>query len=195
MEFIAFILLICIIIFRGLMFNARDEKWYKTLIPGYNKYVIGKLCDCKKLGIAIAVISCLLFVALISYFSIEIYAIRNYATLAKIPENVNEASTVYVTLPAIYLDVLMGIAYASLGIAVIYLVLWTIMTRKFSLKQNKSSWWMFAWIICPLIPYVYFSVINKTVYIPGTGLVTNVIVRETANGKPKTSKASRRRSR
>lgn len=195
MEFIFFVLFICIIIFRGLLFSARDEKWYKTLIPGYNKYILGKLCDAKKLGVIIGVISVLFVAALIAYASVEIYAIQNYATLAKIPENINEASTIYITLPAMYIDILTGISYGALGLAIIYLTLWIIITRKFSLKQDKTSWWMFGWIICPLIPYVYFSVVDKTVYIPNIGLVTNITVRETTNGKSRSSKASRRRSR
>lgn len=194
MEFLILMTFICMIIFRGILFNIRDEKWFKTLIPSYNKYILGKLCDSKILGIIVAISSSLTSLSIISYIALEAHIIQNYATLAEIPKNVNDLSTIYITIPKDYLDILSVLSWLVIIFAVIYLVTWILLTRQFTKKNDCSTWWLILWVICPVIPYTYFSVFNKTVYIPNVGLITNITVREKANERARNTKTSRRRS-
>ena len=169
-----FALFLCVIM-RGIIFQARDEKWYKTLIPFYNKYILGKLCDKKIIGITVAVLSALTICAFIGTAIYEFDCIENYAEYATVTNN--GKTELYVTLPEIQTNILNISSYVTLGIAFIYFAMWTWMMRDFSVKNGKSSWLLFAWAILPFTVYVYFAITPK-VYIPDKGILTNVVVRK-----------------
>lgn len=168
-----FLIMIVALIFRGILFHAREEKWYKTLIPGYNKYILGKLSNSKKLGIASAVLNIITRVYFWIYLSLEIYMIKTYTKSVKVD---NGESVLVLDIPQDWLTWMPILAYILIIIAFVTFVLYIIMMRKFSIINGKSSWWMFVWALCPLFGYIYFSVINKTIYIPNKGLCERSIV-------------------
>ena len=69
MVFVTLLAIICIVL-RAVLFNQRCEKPWKSLIPFYNKYVLGKLCDSKKLGIITMIFSFLThFCVVFTYYT------------------------------------------------------------------------------------------------------------------------------
>lgn len=164
MEFfieLYFILMLACLMLRGMLFHQREEKWYKTLIPGYNKYVLGKLTENKKLGLVAGISHAMFHILFLVYIVIVLVMMEEGTALIANGE-------FYVLTNRTLLNV---IQYVWLAFALIAWVTWTWLMRNFSMKQKSSSWWMFMWAICPTLAYIYFVCIRKTVFIPSKGLV------------------------
>ena len=162
--FVAFI--ICIIA-RVKIFWDRQEKGWKALIPFYNKYVLGKIIDNKKIGIIVSIFE-FLFIGIIS---LCIYI--EYIILEKIPYTITDIDNFNLTdyVPQSLLTSNSIFKILLIIIAVLYFISWVILTYKFSDKQNSNTWWMLAWAIIPVVPYIHYAYIYKTVYIPNKGLI------------------------
>lgn len=127
------------VIFRTKLFVQREVAWWKAIIPGYNKYILGSLSDSKLLG----------FVCGLSRVCLNLVILAYLITATK-------------QLPASVLSILFIV------FTVTSFVSWTIMMKNFSVKNNKSSWLMFIWAIFPLAMYIYFTQVSKYRYINGT---------------------------
>lgn len=171
---ILYLILICIIL-RGVLFHKREVKWYKTLIPYYNKKIIGDLCDSKKLGILTAIASMIMYITFFISYGIELNIINSLSVISEVElENFNVLD--YVSQDIMTANDISKIIL--LVFAIIYFLLWTILMRKFSYKNNSSTWFMLLWSICPVVAYIYFDFIKKEVYIPNEGLVTYIVEKE-----------------
>ena len=174
----SYLLTIFCIMFRGIIFKNRDEKWYKTLVPIYNKYIIGKLSDSKKLGA---------FTGLFNFLT-HIMLLVSMGTIMNVYQNVEDLQLVYDELgnPAYYtgkfdqslINLSYVFLYITLGLTIISFLLWVILTYKFSVKQKSSTWWMIIWGFIPTIAYFYYALVYKKVYIPDVGLMEIKIHRE-----------------
>ncbi len=155
------ILTICLIICmicRIFIFNKRDVSWKKAIIPGVNKYQIGKISGCKKWICWLnAIIHPLLHLYFIACFCIELWIIQKYSTSATIPYNTDSDSKIYVSVPKHIANIAVWSKYILIIIAVIALISWCIMMWKFTTTNNKSTWWIILWAIAPVIPYCYFA--------------------------------------
>ena len=165
MTFLTVILITCTIL-RAFLFNQRGEKPWKALIPLYNKYILGKLSDSKKLGIITTIFCALTYIAALFSYYVELMM------LSLIPSG-TDFSTAKVKdyIP----DDLVAINDASkiimLIFAIIFILSWSLMMRQFSEKNNANTWWILGWAICPIISYIYFIFINNYYYTVDKDLV------------------------
>ena len=158
MTFITLLLITCTIL-RAFLFNQRGEKPWKSLIPLYNKYVLGQLSDSKKLGIITVIFCALTYISALFSYYVELMM------LSLIPSG-TDFSTAKIKdyIP----DDLVAINDASkiimLIFAIIFIMSWSLMMRQFSEKNNANTWWILGWAICPIICYIYFIFINNYYY-------------------------------
>lgn len=158
MVFITIVTIICVIL-KAVLFNQRGEKAWKALIPFYNKYVLGRLGDAKKLGIINTIFCFLANAAIFFTYYIEL------VMLSLVPVG-TDFSTAKVKdyIP----DDLVASYHASqvlmLIFVVIYFFSWALMMRQFSEKNNANTWWILGWAVCPIIGYIYFIFINNYFY-------------------------------
>lgn len=158
-----FICLIC----RIIIFNKHDISWIKAIIPGVNKYQLGKLGGCKKLICWLnAIIHPLLCIYFFICFCIELWIIQTYSTEATIPYDTNIDSKIYVAVPKNIANIAIWSKYILIAIAIIALISWCIMMWKFTITHKKNTWWILLWAIIPVIPYCYFAA-SKDVIING----------------------------
>lgn len=160
---IFFILSIVSIVSRCVIFKKHDIKWWKGLIPVYNIYTIGKICDSKKLGIANAISQTVLFIVFFLCFGFEIYLISEYAM------NVDDQTfdqAYVVVVPENIANIAIVSKYILVGIAAITFGFWCLMMWQFIKVHKKSAWWILLWAIIPPIAYAAFALSND-VYING----------------------------
>ena len=193
MELILIILITCTIL-RAVIFNQRGEKPWKAVIPLYNKYILGKLSDTKKLGIITAIFCALTYIILILSYSIELMM------LSLIPSGTefsNESFSEYIP------DTLTNANDASkillLLVAIIFVFSWSLMMRKFSEKNKANTWWIIGWAISPIICYIYFIFIHKYFYTIDKEIIVytknNIVmenIEESNNSTKKKSKAKKK---
>lgn len=165
MVFISLIIIICTIL-RAVIFNQRGEKAWKSLIPFYNKYVLGQLSDAKKLGIITAVFNLITVIITMCSYSIELMM------LSLIPSGTDLAvSKINDYIPK---DLLMLNDTSKILLLIsctIFLFSWSLMMRQFSEKNNANTWWILGWAICPIICYIYFIFVNQYFYTKDKKLV------------------------
>ena len=155
------------ILFRGKLFKDRDIKYRWTFMPFYNKVILGKLSESKKLGIATATSS------FITTMLLGICVYVEYSIWTMLPQGEIDISVFKVEdyVPQAYITANDVLKILLLIVAAVYFIAWVALMYKFSEKQDASTWWMIAWGIIPIIPYFYFSYIHKSIYIPQDGLV------------------------
>lgn len=180
MDTILLMLFVVCMVLRGIIFQNRGEMWIKTLIPCYNKYILGKLSDSKKLGLMVAIANALFYIVTFIKVVLESYivdAINMYATEITeslsdiVPQNIITAN-----------NICEYVVYVSAGI---YFILWVTLMRKFSELQQTSTWWMILWGLCPIVPYIYYTFIYQSYYIPKEGLVYREVMRKKSERKKK----------
>ena len=159
-------IMIADLIIRGVLFSKREEKWYKTLVPGYNRYTIGKLSDSKLVGLIAGISNALFILIFLIYLSLEAYLLENGMLVVQNDQIVGIAAS---DTMAFFMNYILP--YAWYAMALIAWLSWVILMRKFSIKQGASSWWMFAWAICPIAGYIYFACVRNRMYIPEKGIV------------------------
>ena len=152
-----FICLIICTICKCLMFKRRNIRWWYAIIPGLDKYTIGKLVQNKKLAIANCISYLVYMIVYITNFFYNIWIIANYSVDAKIPEDIQEQSVVNVALPKNIATSIYVINYAIIIIGLITLILWCMMMWKFTVMHKKNTWWILLWALMPVIPYIYFT--------------------------------------
>lgn len=162
-------------ILRCIVFHKREEKWYKGLIPFYNKYTLGKLCDNKVIGIINGILN---------FLTIGVFAsliILEYHMLMELPSVIEDASTfdVYQYISQTEMDFNNGLQVALGIVAALYFVSWVWLGYRFIKKNGDPVWWILVWILVPDLSYIYYSTHSK-MYIPGTGMVKlkKVIINE-----------------
>lgn len=158
------ILVVIYTILRAMIFYKREEKWWKSLIPGYNKYLLAKLCDCKKLGKYLAVISTLTSITFITKYAFEL------EITSAIYSFTGNSDNIYDIISKQILDINEVLFYVLIISGCIYLILWLFIMRRFSEKNNTSTWWVIGWLV-PVIPYFYYALICKKFYIPEIGVI------------------------
>lgn len=152
---------------RFIIFKKRDIRGVTALIPGYNKYKIGKLVGNKRLGIANGIAHVVFQLFFIFCFTYELWIIQNYATEIKIPANGITESAIQVNVPQSVANIAIGSKYVLIGLAVITMILWCMMMWKFTMQHKRNPWWIILWACIPVIPYIYFAYINDVVSIDG----------------------------
>ena len=160
---------ICIllsIIFRAILFKKYKEKWWKALIPGYNKYIYGKLCDKKRLGKINAVLIPLVKFYFYFCLGVEFWIIENYATRVQIPYNDEIQSKIILSVPESIKNISILTKNVLIVLMIIALIFWAIMMYHFTIKNKKPKWWIILWVFIPVIPIAYFA-FNNTIYIDG----------------------------
>ena len=151
--------LVCLIC-RCFIFYKRDEKWQKAFIPGYNKYIIGKISNNKKLGIVNAIMHPVLSLSFFFCFCFELWIIGNYSTSATVPTNTNDASMFQVMIPENIANIAIYSKYFLIAMALITIVAWSMMMWKFTLLNKRSPWFIILWVFVPAIPYMIFAISN-----------------------------------
>lgn len=152
MSILLYIFTICIIE-RCFIFFQRDVAFWKALIPGYNKYLLGKMCGCKKLGIATAIVLTLCFGTLIGIYCFEMWIVRThpiyYSDIAQqfVVEGVTETIVFWLRF----------MQYALIFLAALSVICWSWMMLKFSQMHKKSNWWILLWAVCPILPYTILA--------------------------------------
>lgn len=154
MEILLILFGVCIVE-RCFIFFQRDVSFWKALIPGYNKYVLGKLCNCKKLGIATAIFLLLLIGALIGIYNFEVWIVETYASNGVF---VNPATgQLILDVPEHIANWLQVFKYVIIGLAACSITAWSWLMLKFSQMHQKSNWWILLWALCPAIPYTMLA--------------------------------------
>lgn len=160
---LSFICAIC----RSIIFKKRDIKWWKSFVPGYNKYLLGKLVQDKKLAIANAIAHTFFWLYFWACFGYELWIISNYAVGIQNPINGVEQSVVQVAVPENVANIAIWSKYILIAVALVTLILWCMMMWKFTIKHKRNPWWIVLWAALPVIPYIYFANISDVVSIDG----------------------------
>jgi len=149
------------------MFKKRDLSVKKAMLPGVNKYWIGRLVGNKKLGIANGIAQVGFWTYFWACFGYEIWLIQNYATYVTVPTDNNAFSRVEVALPENLANIAIWSKYILIAFAVVTIILWCIMMWKFTIQHKRNPWWICLWAVIPVIPYIYFAYISDVVSIDG----------------------------
>lgn len=158
-------IIICIVA-RGFIFSKHDIKPIKTIIPGYNKYLLGKICGKKKLGLLNAILLPICDIWFLFCTGYEQWIMQNYTEYVQVPYDTNINSTFEVVVPKDVANIAIYSKYILLGIAAICMVSWIILMWNFTKASKRSYWWILLWIAIPVIPYCAFA-ITKDIYIDG----------------------------
>ena len=159
------ILVLTSIICKCIVFSKHQIKWYKALIPGYNKYLIGKFIEKKKLGLVNAILIPLTKIYLFLCYGFELWIIDKYAVSVQIPatETTKAMTRIEVYVPKNIADAAIISKYILLGLVFIAIIFWSIMMYKFTRKHNKTGWWIVLWAFVPAIPFLYFAISSTTI--------------------------------
>lgn len=163
---IMFFQIICLIC-RCIMFKKRDLTIKKALIPGVNKYWLGKLVKSKKLGIANGIAHTVFWLYFCVCFGIELWIMQNYAAYITVPTNDSAFSQVHVSLPENIANLAIWSKYVLIAVGVVTIILWCMMMWKFTIQHKRNPWWICLWAVIPVIPYIYFASISDVVSIDG----------------------------
>lgn len=169
--------LICIIA-RGMFFHKSKDKWYKTFIPVYNIYTLGKLNNQKKLGLATGIVLTFTNLFFVFCFAYELWILENYTTNIQIPQALQQQGIINVAVPENVANVAIYSKYILLAVATLSIMLWSILLWKFLIYQKSNYWWIILWVMIPVIPYVYFGVIRKKIVIDNKMYVFEKQIRE-----------------
>ena len=162
---ISILTFICIID-RCIIFKKCNVKWGKSLIPGYNKYILGKLSNKKKIGIVNAILHPIYYIYFIFCFMLELYVIQTYNSQVVVPINSDLDSKVYVSIPDNISNLVLYSKYILLVVALLTMIFWCIMMWNFTKQQKRSPWWILLWFAIPVIPYTVFAN-SKTIIVDG----------------------------
>ena len=143
---------------RCVIFKQRDVRWWKALIPAYNKYILGKLANQKKLGIFNAIAQPILYSLLFVAYFYELWIMNNFQV------NLYDANRIIVEIPDSARIIILTLRYSVIILAAITIFVWSFMMYKFSSMHGKSSWWIIMWAICPAVGFSYFA-LSDDVYI------------------------------
>jgi len=139
---------------RCVIFQQRDVAWWKGIIPIYNKYIFGKLCNKGNIGIAVGLLELVWYIAcyLLMYFEMWVQQTYNASTAdGFIYANVSEeVVTIYTWLKIGFLVYM-----------IFYLVVWCYLMNKFSMMHGKSKNWIALWALWPAAAYCYFALTPK----------------------------------
>ena len=155
MELLIYLIIFTCCFGRCIMFKNRDVKWWIALIPGVNKYFLGKMSGSKKLGIINGIIIPLWYAGLIGIYQFEVWIIQNYYYQAQVDDYLN--GRILVIVPENIKNWIIFLKYAMIVLSVLTVVVWSWMMLKFSQLHKKSNWWIILWAVCPAIGYAYFA--------------------------------------
>lgn len=153
-------LLFACMICRIILFVKRDVKWWKAVIPGYNKIVMGTMIQKRKLGILNCIFHTLLHLCFVFSIGFELWVLQEYTTEVAVNET---QSIVQVLVPVYIAQISKWSTYLLIALAIGALVVWCIMMWKFTMYEKCSPWWILLWACVPIIPYVYFAYKNTVV--------------------------------
>ena len=159
-DIILILSVICILC-RGIIFKQRNQNKLKTIIPGYNKYVLGQLCGKRKLGKCTGIFEILFFVVIFIKVLIEAYIIN-----IAYKNNISDIQEIVNFIPNSVIFINNNFHYLIILVCIIYYILFVYLMRTFSEKNNTSTWWMLIWGTIPVIAYIYYAFICKVCYIP-----------------------------
>lgn len=152
---------------RCVMFQKRDVKWWKALIPCYNKVILGKMSNSKKIGIINAIMLPVLYIYFLACFGYELWIMENYTQWVRTDPTATNDSLVQVVVPKEVANTAIYSKYVLIGLAAIALICWIIFAIKYVKANKLSYWWMLWWVIVPVVPYCYFAISNKRIVING----------------------------
>ena len=160
--FILALMCICVAC-RCILLRKYDVKWVWGLVPGLNKYKLGKLTKSNVLSIILCIMSMLTLAVFGFCFGYEIWIIKNYSTQIKIPVNGSNLSKIEVVVPNDVANIAIWSKYILIGVAAVTLIFWCIIMWKFTIQQNRNPWWIMLWAIIPVIPYIVFAASSNVV--------------------------------
>ena len=145
------------VIARAVLFHRSGIKWWKSFVPIYNKYLLGKMSGHKLIGGLNAFFIPFTYLYFIGYFAISLSIAQQYD-----PQFKMLADGSYVVSPEVYVPA--GLAtkmnilnYVFIAVVLMAVILWDIMMWKLTMYEKKNPWWIVAWTICPVFPYVVFA--------------------------------------
>ena len=186
MSMILFIIMIVCVVDTCIIFSQRDEKWWKALIPGYNRYVFGKLCNSKKLGVLSGIMKIVWNIVLMFIYGFELWIAQTYTM------SLYDANKLIFEVPASVKDWITILRIVMIVVAAIYMFVWSYLMNKFSQMHGKSSWWIALWAICPVIPLHYFA-LSKNIAMYGNSFnLERVPVHKTGKKAEKIALARRK---
>lgn len=136
-------------ILRGILFNEIGIKWWKAIIPLYNKFVLGKEVEDSSLGLILAILTPIFYTYYIFCLGVEMFILRTYSTQATI----GDTTKLEVLVPKSVATLSLYTKYWLLVFIVGMVALWLGLMYKFSKKYTKK-WSTILWIIPP-IGYLY----------------------------------------
>lgn len=131
-------------ILRCILFKEIGIKWWKGLIPLYNRYELGKAVEDKSLGIIFGTVTPIFYLYYSFCVAVELFIIKTFSV------NVSESLD--------KMEVLVPKSVATLSVyskawllifAVCMIALWIGLTFKFSKKYTKR-WHTLLWLIPPV---------------------------------------------
>lgn len=152
MTFLVIVFALCIFS-RCVILHQRGYKAWQGLIPGYNKYLLGKSCNCKKLGTACAIALPVWWAGIIGLYFYEAWLVQTYVQYMLV--NDTQAQLVLI-LPENIKTWLFVFRYAMIAVSVVTIVIWSWLMLKFSQSNRNTNWMIIVWAVCPVLAYIYY---------------------------------------
>lgn len=162
MDFVILCFLISIIT-RCILLKKHNIKWWKGLVPGYNKYLLGKISNKEKLGKINAILHPFFTIYLFACFVFEMWILQEYSSQVLIPTNVEMDSKIYLSVPDTIANIAIWSKYLLIVVGLVTLVVWCMMMWEFTKIHKRSAWWILLWFSIPAIPYCAFAMSNEVV--------------------------------
>lgn len=141
---------------RCVICQQRDITWWKAIVPGYNKYLLGKLCNHKKLGVACGFLEVIWSCVIAGVYVYEVWLYQTYAT-----GYANTNGQIILAVPEDIKSTFIILRILVIVIAASYLFVWSVMMWKFSNMHQKSNKWLILWTVVPVIPLCYFALSKR----------------------------------
>ena len=149
-------LAVCVIA-RAILFHRSGIKWWKSFVPIYNKYLLGKMTGHKLIGSLNAFFLPFTYIFTLGYYALSLSIVQQYDPQFKIMADGSYTMSDAVMVPeslALKMNIL---NYVFIAVLLMAIILWDIMMWKLIVYEKKNPWWIVAWTICPVLPYVVFA--------------------------------------
>lgn len=170
--------IICIVL-RCFIFHQRNITWWKGLIPVYNKYIFGKLCNQKRLGYASAISIFAWWCTLIGVMCYEIHIMTDFGSMID-----PTSGRIYVQVPDSVKTNMQFLKYFVICVTLIALVMWTWTMTKFSKMHDKPMYWAILWAVLPVIPLCSIA-FSDTIYMNNTKYTVKRVIDDGRSRKSK----------
>lgn len=154
------VILICLVICivaRAIIFNRSGIKWWKSLIPMYNKYLLGKMTGHKLLGIINAFWLPFMYAMSVFFMIMNIQLAAQYDPNFKILADGTFVMSQSVEVPDNVAHWVLAVNYIYIAIVALAVILWDMLMWQLIKYEDKNPWWIVMWTLCPAIAYTAFA--------------------------------------